>query len=188
MGDLKDRERHVTLSPADLRLINPNTRTCPVFRSQRNAELTRTIYHRVQILLDRTRKEGGNPWGVKFLTMFHQTNDAKLFQSPGDLQQRGFVLRGNRWQKGPTSFVPLYEAKMIQAYDHRDASVVIEAGNWVRQGQTEPTSLVSHQNPEFVVQPRWRVAEEEVKRILGDGINPPISRTKTSPAPRTNAR
>jgi hypothetical protein len=56
---------------------------------------------------------------------------------------------------------------MIQAYDHRAASVVIAEGNWVRQGQTETTSLVEHQNPEFVVQPRWWVEDKAVDRVLG---------------------
>ena len=60
------------------------------------------------------------------------------------------------------TFLPLYEAKMIQAYDHRAASVILAEGNWVRQGQTEPTTQVAHQNPEFVVQPRWWVEEAAV--------------------------
>lgn len=51
---------------------------------------------------------------------------------------------------------------MVQAYDHRAAGVRIEAGNWMRQGQTDETSLVEHQNPEFVVMPRYWVDEGEV--------------------------
>jgi hypothetical protein len=96
--------------------------------------------------------------------MFHQTNDAELFHAPGQLAKLGFKLKGNHWRKGKRVFLPLYEAKMVQAYDHRAAGVIIEKGNWVRQGQTEPTSLVAHQNPEFVVQPRWWVHEGEVAR------------------------
>ena len=74
---------------------------------------------------------------------------------------------GNRWKKGKQVFLPLYEAKMVQAYDHRAAGVVIEKENWMRQGQTEPTSLVFHQNPEFVVQPRWWVEERAVVDVAG---------------------
>ncbi len=61
---------------------------------------------------------------------------------------------------------------MIQAYDHRAASVVIVAGNWVRQGQTEATTPVEHQNPEFVAQPRWWVEEAEVAKVCGARIQP----------------
>ena len=83
MADLKDKNRHVALSGRDLALLNPNTRTCPIFRSRTDAELTKAIYRRVPVLLDESREEGGNPWGVKFVRMFDQTNDAELFQSPG---------------------------------------------------------------------------------------------------------
>jgi hypothetical protein len=57
---------------------------------------------------------------------------------------------------------------MIQAYDHRAAGVRIEAGNWMRQGQTEETSLVEHQNPEFVVQPRYWVNDDAITPLVGD--------------------
>ena len=55
---------------------------------------------------------------------------------------------------------------MVQAYDHRAASVKIEAGNWMRQGQTEETTQVEHPNPEFVVQPRWWVDEVSVLQVV----------------------
>ena len=168
MEDLDDKYRQIVLSAKDIALLNPNTRTCPIFRSKRDAELTKGVYRRVRVLIDENRREGGNPWGVKFVTMFHQTNDAALFHSASKLKKMGLALQGNRWQKGKRTFLPLYEAKMVQAYDHRAASVVIRAGNWVRQGQTEETSLVDHQNPEFVAQPRWWVADKEADKILGD--------------------
>jgi len=128
--------------------------------------MTKEIYRRVPILIDESRKEGGNPWGIRFVRMFDQTNDAELFHDPVKLKKMGCRLVGNRWTKGKRTFLPLYEAKMVKVYDHRAASVKVEAGNWVRQGQTEDTTLVEHQNPEFVVQPRWWVEESEVIETL----------------------
>ncbi len=161
--DLDDTHRQITLSAKDLKLVNPNTRTCPIFRTKRDAELTKAIYKRVPVLMDKSRKQGGNPWGVKFMTMFHQTNDAEKFADGATLKERGYTLEGNRWKKGKTEvYLPLYEAKMVQAYDHRAAGVRIEAGNWMRQGQTDDTSLVEHQNPEFVVLPRFWISETSV--------------------------
>ncbi len=166
MDELENSGRHIALSNKDIALLNPNTRTCPIFRSQRDAELTKAIYRRVPVLIDESRKEGGNPWGAKFVRMFDQTNDAELFHSEKKLKDMGFKQEGNLWTKGKRRFLPLYEAKMVQAYDHRAASVIIEKANWMRQGQTDATSLVDHQNPEFVVQPRWWVEETEVERVL----------------------
>ncbi|MGA2034122.1 MAG: DNA methyltransferase [Thermoguttaceae bacterium] len=171
VDDLDEKKRHIRLSSKDLALLNPNTRTCPIFRSRRDAELTKAVYRRVPVLIDRSRKQGGNPWGIRFFTMFHQTNDAELFHTADELQKMGLRLDGNRWRKGKRTFLPLYEAKMVQAYDHRAAGVVVAAGNWVRQGQTEPTTPVLHQNPEFVVQPRWWVDEGDVAKVLGGRIN-----------------
>ncbi len=172
VGDLDDKARHIELSARDIALVNPNTRTCPIFRTRRDAELTRTIYRRVPVLWDRTRKQGGNPWGVRFLRMFDQTNDAELFRPADALVKEGFKLEGNVWRKRKRTFLPLYEAKMVQAYDHRAASVVIDPSNWVRQGQTEPTSLADHQNPEFVTQPRWWVDAGEVLRTVPEPVQP----------------
>ncbi|WP_051914629.1 Eco57I restriction-modification methylase domain-containing protein [Thermorudis peleae] len=50
VDDLRDPERVFSLSPADFALINPNTHTCPVFRSRRDAEITRAVYQRVPVL------------------------------------------------------------------------------------------------------------------------------------------
>lgn len=170
MEDLADKDRHIPLSSKEMELLNPNTHTCPVFRSRRDAELTKAIYRRVPILVDKSRKKGGNPWGIKFVRMFDQTNDAELFRPREELVKLKARQEGNRWRKGNRLFLPLYEAKMVQAFDHRAASVVVESANWMRQGQTDTTSPVAHQNPECVVQPRWWVEDAEVAKVLGDRI------------------
>ncbi|MEX0717144.1 MAG: DNA methyltransferase [Planctomycetaceae bacterium] len=172
MEDLDERRRHIALSKKDFRLLNPNTRTCPIFRSRRDADLTRKVYQRIPILVDENREQGGDPWGVRFVRMLDQTNDAELFQEPADLKKRGFRLKENAWVKGKRRFLPLYEAKMVQAYDHRAASVIVAKGNWMRQGQPEPTTLVDHQNPEFTATPRWWVAEEEIQARIPSAEHP----------------
>lgn len=170
--EVASHERHIPLTAEDIALVNPNTRTCPIFRSRRDAEITKGVYRRIPILIDENRKEGGNPWGIRFFTMFHQTNDAELFHTAEQLKDMGFRRDGNQWKKGKQRYLPLYEAKMVQAYDHRAASVVVEDENWMRQGQTAETSLVQHQNPEFLTIPRWWVDEGEVTLSLRDGSRP----------------
>ncbi|HLB73406.1 MAG TPA: DNA methyltransferase [Sedimentisphaerales bacterium] len=167
MDDLKDEKRHIDLSANDFKLLNPNTRTCPIFRSKRDANLTKYIYKRVPVLWNRTRKQGGNPWGIKFVRMFDQTNKAELFYTDEQLKAEGFKRSGPNWKKGKTVFLPLYEAKMIQVFDHRAASIRIETKNWFRQAQPDSTSLVSHQNPEFSVEPHWWAEQSKVDDALG---------------------
>jgi hypothetical protein len=161
-----NKQRHILLTAADMALFNPNTKTCPIFRTRRDASLTKAIYQRIPILLDENRKQGGNPWGVKFLRMFDQTNDAEHFQEAKVWKKNGYKLQSNVFTKAKKRALPLYEAKMVQAFDHRAASVVVDEANWVRQGQKEETSLVQHQNPEFSALPRWWVEEEVVNETL----------------------
>ena len=189
LDDLKDPRRHIPLTRDDLKLLNPNTRTSPVFRSRRDAELTKAVYRRVPVLIDETRSEGGNPWGVRFLRMFDQTNAAELFATERDLREMGFARkpRAAGWQKGKTVYLPLYEAKMVQAYDHRAAGIRIERANWMRQGQTRPTTLVEHQNPEFTVEPRWWVNQAEVQRAVNAESSRPFIGFKDITSP-TNQR
>ncbi len=185
--DLKDKKRHISLSPDDIALLNPNTKTCPIFRSRRDAEITKAVYQRVPILVDERRKEGGNPWEIKFFTMFHQTNDAELFETAEKLKSTKYKLHGSRWKKGKKEYLPLYEAKMIQMYDHRAASVVITDENWFRQGQTRQTPLVSHLNPDYSVIPRWWTQKENVEKALAKNTSPALLAFKNVTSP-TNKR
>lgn len=187
MEDLDDRGRHIALSKKDLRSLNPNTLTCPIFRSRRDAEITKAVYRRVPILVDKTRKEGGNPWGIQFIRMFDQTNDAELFHTAKQLEDDGFKREGPHWKKRNRICLPLYEAKMVQMYDHRAASVVVDESNWMRQGQTDATSLVQHQNPEYAVEPRWWLDERHVKDALCEAVRSAYIAYKDVTSP-TNTR
>jgi type I restriction-modification system DNA methylase subunit len=167
-----NKQRHIPLTAADMALLNPNTKTCPIFRTRRDADLTKKIYKRVPILIDENRKQGGNPWGIKFLRMFDQTNDAEHFHPAKFWEKKGYTLEGNIYTKPKKRALPLYEAKMVQAFDHRAASVLVDESNWVRQGQKAETSSVEHQNPEFAVLPRWWVDEAAVASVSGERVRP----------------
>jgi hypothetical protein len=162
MEELSEAHRHIKLTAKDLKLLNPNTHTCPVFRSRTDADLTKRIYRSVPIFVDRNRKTGGNPWQSKFSTMFHATNDAEFFETPARLKASGHVLEGNRWRKGKKIFLTLYEAKMTRDYDHRATKVQLGTGNWYMNYEAESSTLVEHQNPEFLSLGRWWVSEDEV--------------------------
>lgn len=60
--DLEDPNRVFALGPDDLARINPNTGTLPVFRTQRDADITAGVYRRMPVLWNEERRNG-NPWG-----------------------------------------------------------------------------------------------------------------------------
>ncbi len=168
VADLRDPERRFTLSAADIALLNPNTRTCPIFRSQRDAELTKSIYRRVPVLI----KEGPpeeNPWGVRFATMFHMSNDSHLFRTREQLEAEGWRLVGNRFVRDGKAHLPLYEGRMVDHFDHRAAAVGVNPDTPFRSGTTIETSAKEHDDPQFLAMPRYWVSPEDVDlRIPND--------------------
>lgn len=164
--DLADPERRFTLSPDDLALINPNTKTAPVFRSRRDAEITKAIYRRVPVLV-RDDDPDGNPWGIEFQAMFHMTNDSHLFRSTDELQAEGATLVGNTWVNGKQRWLPLYEAKMAHHFNHRFGDYAMKADD--NEGSQLPdVPLAQLQDPAYVVHPRYWVAEPEVRKAMRD--------------------
>ncbi len=121
MEHLNDPERVFTLSPEDIYRVNPNTLTCPIFQSRYDAEITKKIYQRVPVLIrEATDKQPEmNPWGIRFMAMFHMSNDSHLFKTHEDLRGEGYELHGNHFIKDESEYVPLYEAKMVYHYNHR---------------------------------------------------------------------
>lgn len=125
IADLSDEQRHFQLSAEDIALINPNTRTCPIFRSKQDAELTKYIYRRVPVLINENDSEHGNPWGLRFSTMFHMSNDSHLFRTKEQLEAQGFELQGNHLVRGDVTYFPMHEGKYGFQYNHRYATLSI---------------------------------------------------------------
>lgn len=95
-----------SLTPDEITLLNPNTGTCPVFRSRRDAEITLAIYRRVPILV-REAEPPGNPWEVFYIRLIHA----------GD--HRDYLSLDRNAFSNP---LPIREAKSIHQFDHLFAS------------------------------------------------------------------
>jgi hypothetical protein len=156
--DLHDEYRQFTLTADDLALLNPNTRTCPIFRSQRDAELTKAIYRRVPILWQEEPEQ--NPWYLQFKQgLFNMASDSHQFRTANQLEAEGYKLEGNIFCSPFDRYLPLYEAKMLHQFDHR----------WCTYHSTEETHDLSPKeraNPAFAVQSRYWVREEIVESIV----------------------
>ena len=157
-----DPERCFPLSPDDFARVNPNTGTAPVFRTRRDAEITRRIYERHPALVDRSDGNERKAWPVRYRTMFHMTNDSHLFRTAAQLDAEGFYpVEGNRWKRGDDLYLPLYEGKMVQAFDHRAASVVINPENLNRPAQPRDATPEQHTDPNWLPKPQYWVPESE---------------------------
>jgi hypothetical protein len=140
---LSEAQRFFTLTADEIALLNPNTRTCPVFRSQMDAEITKRIFARVPILVQDSAGKDGNPWGARFMRMFDMAKESKLFS------------------ENPSSeHVPLYEAKLIHQFDHRWATYLSDKSS----RDVMPSEKT---NPAFTGSPRYWVRRSDVKAKLG---------------------
>ncbi|MFG3170381.1 Eco57I restriction-modification methylase domain-containing protein [Streptomyces sp. NPDC048200] len=153
-------ERAYTLTGRDIQILNPNTGTCPVFRSRRDMEITLGIYRRVPVLL----KEGaadGNPWDVKFQLMIMMNTDSDKFRTREDLMADGWRLEGNIFLKAGARMLPLYEAKMLHHYDHRFSTYKNATEKQLAVGTLPRFAVEQHQDPAAVPLPRYWVSEHD---------------------------
>jgi hypothetical protein len=147
--EFADTRRRFSLTPDEFRLINPNTLTCPVFRSGRDAELTKKLYRAGPILIREAVWHGEgkgakliepevNPWGISFMAMFHMSGDSELFKDTAAPDR-----------------LPLYEAKLIHQFDHRWATYMPDGGS-------RDMTLAEKQDPHSSAAPRYWVDQREV--------------------------
>ncbi len=153
--DLAEADRHFALSSHELALLNPNTRTLSIFRGQRDAELTKSIYCRVPVLA-RGESSAGNPWGMTLRQgHFNMTSDSSMFRTRRQLEEDGWRLEGNSFVRGTLSYLPLYEAKMVHSFDHRWATY--------QALQTHVVTAAEKAQPKYVVLPRYWVREDDLR-------------------------
>ena len=168
-AELDDPERCFPLTAADFDRVNPNTGTAPIFHTRRDAELTTAIYGRLPVLVDRSSGGEVKAWPVKYSTMFHMTNDSGLFRTRVELEEKegAYPIGGNRFASPSGDWVPLYEGKMVQAFDHRAASVVVNPENQHRPAQPVPATPAQHQNADWLPDPQFWVPASESSWTAG---------------------
>lgn len=154
-----------TLTPEEITLLNPNTGTCPVFRTRRDAEITLGIYRRVPVLINENDPVNGNPWGITFMQgLFNMTSDSHLFHTREELEADGWTLNGNVFEReisgegGVTleQMLPLYEAKMIHHYDTKWAT-------YEPDGSTRLVTAAEKRDRSFHPMPRYWVHENDFR-------------------------
>ncbi len=163
-AEIADPDRCFALGAVDFARVNPNTGTAPIFRTRRDAEITRRIYERFPVLHHHQKgKVWPKVWPVEYHTMFHMTNDSRLFKTRRELEKGGFYpVEGNRWKKGKKEYVPLYVGKMIYHYDHRASSVAVNPDNIHNVASSEETTLEQHENPAYYPVPQFWVDSDQI--------------------------
>ncbi|MFD6967796.1 Eco57I restriction-modification methylase domain-containing protein [Streptomyces sp. NPDC059949] len=166
--------RAYSLTGREIQILNPNTGTCPVFRSRRDMEITLGIYRRIPVLI----KEGatdGNPWSLKFQLMIMMNTDSDKFHTREDLIADDWHLEGNIFTQDGARMLPLYEAKMLHHYDHRFSTYEDASEKQLAVGTLPRFTVEQHQDASAVPLPRYWVSEQDVPTGEVDKSGKPIT-------------
>ena len=167
LDSIRNPERCFPLAPDDFARVNPNTGTAPVFRTRRDSDITRGIYERHPVLVDRSSGSECKAWPVRYVRMFDMTNDSHLFRTATQLESAGFYpVQGNRWKRGHELYLPLYQGRMIHQFDHRANSVRFNPANTHNPYLSEEVTEEQHADPSFQPQTRYWVPEEDVEDVM----------------------
>lgn len=167
VDELKNPEQAFPVTAADFARVNPNTGTAPIFRTRRDMALTTAIYGRVPVLVDKSDDEAKAIWSVKYVRMFDMANDSHLFRTRDELEEQegAWPAGNNRWRSATSQWVPLFQGRTVEAYDHRFAGVDYNPENIRRGFVSVPTTSEQRQDPSFDLKFQYFVPENEARSV-----------------------
>lgn len=139
--------RHFTLSYNEIEIINPESKTLPVFNSKIDSELVMKIHEQNPPLFYSNEKYHG--WNLDFVRLFDMANDSHLFEK--DLS--------------PES-IKFYESKMFYQYDHRYGTYDKETDQ--RLHMLPKTEISNYIDPNFIVDSSYYVLQSIVDERIKD--------------------
>jgi N-6 DNA Methylase len=160
---LTDPTRIYSLSSTEIEKINPNTLNCPTFSSAKDAEIVKGIHNRMSIFIKDNTSEK-NIWDIKLSSMFHMTSSSHLFRTLEDLLEEGWSLKGNFFLQENKTYLPLYESKFIDQFNHRSSTFngIPVSERFRIRARTKESSLNDLCDPDFRIHPRYWIAETEI--------------------------
>jgi hypothetical protein len=161
LTEIDNPERVFPITADEINRINPNSGTAPIFRSRRDKEITSGIYARLPVLVGRESSDA--VWPVRYVRMLDMANDSGRFRTRTELEghEGAWPIGGNRFQSAAGEWVPLYEGKMVQAFDHRASNIVLAEANVFRSGQGSDLTEDDHRDPSRLPNPRYWVQAKD---------------------------
>jgi len=159
ISDLTDDGKRFTLSIAELNLLNPVSKTCPVVPARKDLTLLLALHRQGSLL------EGG-AWDGYYIRLIHlddHRDDVMLEECPSvaeHVQRHERVIGGEHYSA-------VWEPKLMHLYDHSFATFQGVSPADTRKGKAREVSIADHENPDFVVLTRYWVRRVLLQKILG---------------------
>lgn len=145
---LREEQRHFTLTATDLALLNPKSKTCPLFRWRLDADLTRRIYRRVPIY------GAISSWNPDF------------FKKMVDFGIHTHLIRFSL-EKPDDNWIGLYEAKMVHLFNHRYSTYQDVSQAEQVNGSARGSNQEELMNPSFSIVPRAWLTKDAFEERMG---------------------
>ena len=164
IADLASEERCFDLGPDDFAGVNPNTGTAPLFRTRRDADLTRDVYQRLPVLVNRSGRQPEMTWPLRMRRMFDMTNDSHHFRTRLQLEEEmgAWPIGANIHESPEGRWVPLYVGRMIHQFDHRASGVTLNPENLHNPYLSDPSTPEQKSDPAFLPAPQYWVQEAAI--------------------------
>ena len=165
--------------PSDeLRSVAPRTHTLLSTNNPAEIALALELHGRFGTL-DFAEQDGGNPWGLRYATLFHSSGakEKGLLLRGHALEADGFTLgRDKRYRRfdGRVA-VPVYEGQMANRWDHRARTFEGFTGKdrYGRKPHIPWVTDAQHADPDFEVEPRYwmyeKVAQKRMHEVVPEG-------------------
>ena len=176
LEQILDSNRVFKLQTSDFAKFNPNTKTCPIFRTSYDADLTSKIYDNSAILLQEATAQElqgtdlaateaqSNPWRISFFSMFHMSGDSALFRTFKELSSHGAEQQGSNFKLEDITYVPLLEAKLFWQYNHHFAA--FDNALEQRPNSIDNTAPEDLANVDLPIKPWYWIAQGELDKKL----------------------
>ncbi|MBA3045305.1 MAG: N-6 DNA methylase [Euryarchaeota archaeon] len=191
--DLHNQDKRYRLSFEDIRRMNPNTLTCPLFHKKEDVEICKSMYQKNPVLINETEDNPSNYWDLEYFRMFDMTIDSGLFKDKEWLEENGFSKSYyGSYEASDKLYLPLLEGKLFTNYDHRHGTFtgVPRERRFVTKAMAKSVSLEQKQDMRFQIEARYWVEEKDVINLCENKNIPQdaIFLFRNASQPMTNAR
>lgn len=142
-SDLQNNDKWFSLTKDDFKLLNPNTRNCPIFKNKFDAILLKKIFWKSSVIYNENTKF--NPWALHYNTLFHMSNDSSSFYDYSD-----------------NDLVPLYEAKMMYIFDHKFSTYENATQEQLNAAILPEVKIEQKRDFNYLPLPRYYVKKEDL--------------------------
>lgn len=119
INQISDFTKHLSLTSESLKILNPNTKNCPILNNNTDLNLLLKLYENGNVI---NHHNQNNLWNIRNHRMINASDESNNIEIISELKNNGFIIKDHEVIKDGKIFLPIYESKLVWQYDHRFAS------------------------------------------------------------------